>query len=220
MGDMQAKAKKALKRYHHGNLRDALVSEARRLISELGLDRFKIADACRCLGVSTAAPYRHFPDRDALLHAVCSQAFVELFEELKTARERHPRGTVDAVTEIGKAYLAFVTRDPELFELMWGSMHTDLGSEDEAEALEIGSACFKVLTDAIDDVRAEQGLESVRTVDVALPLWSFVQGLASLKMRDKLKIVENADPERTIEVTTRAIFDGFRKQAQQCDQCD
>ncbi len=212
--------KDALKRYHHGNLRDALVSEARRLISKFGLDRFKIADACRCLGVSTAAPYRHFPDRDALLHAVCAQAFVELGEELQKARAKHPRGSVDAVIEIGKSYLHFVTHDPELFELLWGSMRSTQDAEAEAEAMAIGSTCFQVLIDAVEDVLKAQGLNHISTIDVALPLWSFVQGLASLQMRNKLRIVDNADPHRMIDMTVRAIFDGFRRQALQCGQCE
>lgn len=212
--------KTALRRYHHGDLRDALVSVSRRLISECGLGRFKIADACRCLGVSTAAPYRHFPDRDALLDAVCVQAFNDLGAELRAARASSPRGSVESLIALGRSYLDFVTRDPELFELMWGSMRETPAPAELAAAHETGIACFQVLIEAVEDVRETQGLQSVATVDIAIPLWSFVQGLASLKMRDKLEIVENADPDRTIDLTVRAIIEGFRGQADRCERCE
>ncbi|MEM6374564.1 MAG: helix-turn-helix domain-containing protein, partial [Pseudomonadota bacterium] len=59
--------------YHHGDLRADLVEATRRLVEEKGPDRFSVSDACRAAGVSTAAPYRHFEDRDEMLLAVCAE---------------------------------------------------------------------------------------------------------------------------------------------------
>lgn len=204
----QSHHRDASRRYHHGDLKEALVAESRKLISEQGVDAFKIADACRRLGVSTAAPYRHFPDREALLDAVCACAFCELAEELRAARLSQPKGSVESVLAMGRSYMNFVTRDPELFQLMWGSMREP---KETLEAHEAGTSCFSELIGAIEDVCAAQGLDGAPTMDIALPLWACVQGLASLKMQNKLKIIENANPDRAIEATVRAIFEGYRR---------
>jgi AcrR family transcriptional regulator len=73
--------------YHHGNLREALIRAALDLIAEKGPAGFTFADAARSAGVSSAAPYRHFRDRQALLADVARRGF-ELFEERLTAPER------------------------------------------------------------------------------------------------------------------------------------
>lgn len=68
--------------YHHGSLREGLISAAYKLVSEGGADSFSMADAARQLGVSSAAPYRHFADREALLNDVCGRAFEDLTARL------------------------------------------------------------------------------------------------------------------------------------------
>ena len=77
------------KRYHHGNLRDTLIIAAAQLIEENASVDFAMIDAARRAGVSSAAPYRHFKDRDALLEAVCEVAFLALAESSQ-AREGEP----------------------------------------------------------------------------------------------------------------------------------
>lgn len=198
------------RRYHHGDLRDALISESRRLIGEKGVEAFKIADACRSLGVSTAAPYRHFPDRDALLDAVCACAFGDLGAALAKARGAHPKGSVDGLVAMGRAYIDFVVRNPELFHMMWEPMRE---KDPDGEGMAAGYCCFNELIGAIEDVRHAQGLDHICNEDIALPLWGGVHGLAGLKMNNKLAMIENADPNRAIEIATRAIVEGFRKAA-------
>ena len=76
--------------YHHGNLREALIRAALELIAEKGPAGFTFADAARWAGVSSAAPYRHFRDRQALLADVARRGF-ELFEERLSRAARHRR---------------------------------------------------------------------------------------------------------------------------------
>src|SRR4051812_49139343 len=64
--------------YHHGNLRAALIEASFGLLAERGLPGFSVAQVARAVGVSTASPYRHFADRDALLAAVAARAAEEL----------------------------------------------------------------------------------------------------------------------------------------------
>jgi AcrR family transcriptional regulator len=69
--------------YHHGNLRAELIEASFGLLAQQGLAGFSVAQAARAVGVSTASPYRHFPDRDHLLAAVAAQAAVELAERMR-----------------------------------------------------------------------------------------------------------------------------------------
>jgi AcrR family transcriptional regulator len=98
--------------YHHGNLREALIRAALNLIAEKGPAGFTFADAARSAGVSSAAPYRHFRDRQALLADVARRGF-ELFEERldRAWGEGRPDPFV-AFENVGRAYLAFAREEP------------------------------------------------------------------------------------------------------------
>src|SRR5690348_18386548 len=93
--------------YHHGNLKEALVRAALELIAEKGPAGFTFADAARWAGVSPAAPYRHFRDRDALLASVALQGFERFAAMLTTAWNDGKPDVLTAFDNLGKAYLAF-----------------------------------------------------------------------------------------------------------------
>src|SRR6202158_4122864 len=98
--------------YHHGNLREALIRAALDLIAQKGPAGFTFADAARSAGVSSAAAYRHFRDRQALLADVARRGF-ELFEErLKRAWNEGRPGPFVAFENVGRAYLAFAREEP------------------------------------------------------------------------------------------------------------
>ena len=93
--------------YHHGNLKEALVRAALDLIAEKGPAGFTFADAARSAGVSPAAPYRHFRDRDALLADVARRGFEEFTAALAKAWDDGRPDTMTAFDRLGRAYLAF-----------------------------------------------------------------------------------------------------------------
>src|SRR5580692_8080055 len=93
--------------YHHGNLREALIRAALDLIAQKGPAGFTFADAARSAGVSSAAPYRHFRDRDALISDVARRGF-ELFEQhLRAAWNDGRPEALTAFQNLGRAYLGF-----------------------------------------------------------------------------------------------------------------
>src|SRR6266566_2263917 len=93
--------------YHHGNLKEALLQAALGLIAEKGPAGFTFADAARSAGVSPAAPYRHFRDRDELLSSIAQRGFEQFEEALTQAWDDGRPDTVTAFERVGKAYLAF-----------------------------------------------------------------------------------------------------------------
>ena len=107
-------------RYHHGELREALIRAARQLVLERGAEHFSLADACRLAGVSTAAPYRHFRDKQEILEEIVGQGFDELRARSQAAIERHGEGTLAGIIAMGQAYVAFAVEETAMFRLMFG----------------------------------------------------------------------------------------------------
>jgi AcrR family transcriptional regulator len=103
--------------YHHGDLRAALLSAASKLIEKEGVARLSIREAARRAGVSHAAPYRHFADREALLGALVTEGLRELHAALENRAGR----------ELGEAYVAFALAHPQRFRLMFSSPRAAAG---------------------------------------------------------------------------------------------
>src|SRR5215475_4927180 len=116
----KAKQGQAKARYHHGELREALIAATRQLVMERGAENFTLADACRVAGVTTAAPYRHFRSKQEVLEEIASGGFDQLKSEaLAVIAEKGP-GTLEAIVAMGQAYVAFAVNETAVFRLMFG----------------------------------------------------------------------------------------------------
>jgi AcrR family transcriptional regulator len=107
------------KPYHHGGLRSALIDGAVTLIAERGERHFSLAELSRSLGVSTAAPYRHFADRDELLVAVAIRA-LQAFATGLTAESCETDPPEEKLAAMAAAYVRFAAGQPALFRLVFG----------------------------------------------------------------------------------------------------
>ncbi|NWG45710.1 MAG: TetR/AcrR family transcriptional regulator [Alphaproteobacteria bacterium] len=107
-------------KYHHGNLRAALIEAAAIILETEGLSALSLRAAARRAGVSQTAPYRHFADREALLVAVAMEGFHMLAEDLDTASLPIAGSDRETVVQIGAAYARFATAHPGRFQLMFG----------------------------------------------------------------------------------------------------
>ena len=133
--------------YHHGNLREALIQAARELIKEKGPAGFTFADAARSAGVSAAAPYRHFRDREALLADVAREGFQRFEAMLSTGWADGKPDALTAFNNVGKAYLAFARAEPAYYAAMFESgLPPDLNADLRAAA----DRAFGVLRGAAD----------------------------------------------------------------------
>src|SRR5580700_499145 len=106
------------KPYHHGNLREALLSAALRLISEVGPTAFTLREVARRAGVSHNAPYRHFRDRDDLMAAVSTEGYGELTRTMQEAVEPESN-SLARLKQAGLGYVKFALRRPEHFTVMF-----------------------------------------------------------------------------------------------------
>jgi AcrR family transcriptional regulator len=107
-------------RYHHGDLRTALVDVAIDLIAERGLRRFSLAEGSRRLGVTVAAPYRHFADRDALLAAVAVRG-LEVFADMVAHEVGEAESAEQRLAAMARAYVRFAAEQRPLFETLYSS---------------------------------------------------------------------------------------------------
>lgn len=154
--------------YHHGDLRPSLIQAAAALLEQKGISGLSLREAARRAGVSHAAPYRHFPDRDALLAAVAAQGFAQLGEALRDAAQRGNR-------EMGEAYVRFALARPHLYRLMFGGT---LKIEAHPELREQALRTYDGL------VRAFSAVGGERREQTAAAAWSLVHGLAGLLLAD------------------------------------
>lgn len=192
--------------YHHGDLRQALIEAAQQLIATGRGARFTLREAATAAGVSVAAPYRHFADREALLAAVLAAGFRELAERTEAAR-RAQRAPLDALVAVGLAYIAFAVDRPALYRLMFGP---DCDKAAHPELMAAGHAAFGVLVDAVVAAQAA-GLIGDREVgDVALAGWSMSHGLASLHADGLLAGRGGPDPSEAAKALMRLLVDGVR----------
>jgi AcrR family transcriptional regulator len=107
-------------RYHHGDLRAGLVDAAIELIAERGVRGFSLAEASRRLGVTTAAPYRHFGDRDELLAAVAVRA-LDVFTAMLAAEAAETDAPEQQLAAMTRAYVRFAAEQRALFDTLFSS---------------------------------------------------------------------------------------------------
>ena len=168
--------------YHHGNLKEALLQAALDLIAKKGASGFTFADAARIAGVSPAAPYRHFRDRDELLSSIAERGFEQFESALTEAWDDGRPDTVSAFERVGKAYLAFAREKPAFYSAMFESgLATDVSASLQAAA----ERAFAVIRAAAERLAALAPLGSPRppALMMALHIWSMSHGVASLFAR-------------------------------------
>jgi AcrR family transcriptional regulator len=164
--------------YHHGNLREALMRAALDLIAEKGPGGFTFADAARAAGVSAAAPYRHYRDRDALLADVALRGFERFEAALAAAWDGGQPAPLAAFERVGRAYLHFARTEPAFYSAMFESGI----APDASDALrQAGDRAFTVLRTAAEAICAlAPGPHRPPALMVSLHVWSLSHGIASL----------------------------------------
>lgn len=167
--------------YHHGNLREALIQAALELIAKHGPAGFTFADAARSAGVSSAAPYRHFRDRDALIADVARRGFELFAEALGRAWNDGRPEPFTAFENIGRAYLAFARGEPAYYSAMF---EAGLSFDDDPALRQAADRSFAVLRNAAEMLCALLPREErPPALMMSLHVWAMSHGIASLFAR-------------------------------------
>ena len=164
--------------YHHGNLKEALIRAALELIAQKGPAGFTFAEAARWAGVSPAAPYRHYRDRDELISDVAKQGFVRFEQALLRAWDEGRPKPSAAFDRMGKAYLQFARTEPAYYSAMF---EAGIPLDANPELREAGDRAFNVLRQATETMIATMPAKNRPPVMMmALHIWALSHGIASL----------------------------------------
>jgi len=149
--------------YHHGNLKEALIRAALELIAAKGPSGFTFAEAARSAGVSPAAPYRHFRDREELLANVARRGFEQFEAALKAAWKDGVPNPFSAFERLGRAYLEFARTEPAYYSAMFeGGISLELSQE----LRDAGERAFAVIR-----LAAEQLVAQIPAAQRPRPSW-------------------------------------------------
>ncbi|WP_101758024.1 TetR/AcrR family transcriptional regulator [Oceanicoccus sp. KOV_DT_Chl] len=198
--------------YHHGDLRTALLEAALSIITESGPQALTIREVARRAGVSHAAPYRHFADKDELILAVVEQGFALMQATMTTAKSQAEQEPLAQFAASGMAYIDFALEYPAYYRVMYSG---DLLSSTGQQSLQHTSAdTFK---DLISDVQTCQQLNIIRPGDPAkqaLALISMVHGFVTLANDNRIAALlgENYPLAEIRNTIMSAIFEGIGTQ--------
>ena len=176
--------------YHHGDLRSALLEVTAQLVREKGARGFSVSEAARRVGVSIAAPYRHFDDREAMLAAVATSGFAELQQVLDGVPD--PGDPIARVVATAEAYVDFARADTARFEVMFAA---GIDKERHPELLEGAGRVQSRLEDALREL---VGDDPTGLVHRAAELWSIAHGVAALLVERRLTHVVGPAGEDTV----------------------
>ena len=165
----------APKPYHHGDLKRALVDAARQILETEGLEALSLRAVAREAGVSPAAPYHHFRDRNEILIEVANEGTDELLEALKRACEDCPAGR-ERMIAVGAAYVGYATGNPALYRLMFETIRV---LDVSPPTIEVHESIPGILMDAFSDAMpADMGPTDRRLAGIAG--WAALRGLTDI----------------------------------------
>jgi AcrR family transcriptional regulator len=177
--------------YHHGDLRAACLRAAMELLEEDGEEALSLRAVARRAGVSAAAPYRHYADREALVSAVAAVGYRELAERLTAA---HPSpATPEQLTSVAIAYVQFALDHPALFRIMFGEP-CKRGNDERVAATEAVSLYLREIV--------ARSFPQADVEPLATAIWALVHGLAFLFLDGK---IDAATPSAVADRISSAI---------------
>jgi AcrR family transcriptional regulator len=184
--------------YHHGNLKEALVRAALELIAQKGPSGFTFAEAARSAGVSAAAPYRHFRDRDELLSDVARRGFEQFAQALAKAWDDGRPDPFTAFKRLGEAYLQFARAEPAFYSAMF---ETGIPLDADPALRQAGDRAFAVLRTATEKLIATMpAKDRPPALMMALHIWALSHGIASLFARGD-------SARRTLPMSAEDLFE-------------
>ena len=172
------------KNYHHGDLKNALIKAGIQILSKEGLGGLSLRRVAKKAGVSHTAPYAHFADKQALIAAISTEGYHQLYEQLTAAVETNHGNPQNLLVVVAWAYVQFALKDPELFKVMFSGVIEQ--EKDYPDFREISQKNFQLLVGIVKTYQ-ETGLLSPEPVDlVAVRLWSLVHGFIMLLLEGQI----------------------------------
>ena len=176
------------KKYHHGNLREALLLETERMISDRQLNKVTLLSISKQLGVVRSAAYRHFANKNDLLCAVASRAFLRFKQGLQTIHLKKNMATLEQFRKIWLFYFHFALENPDYYKLMF--REALIGENQSEELKEARESCFFEIISILQKCQQE-GIIGNDSLDTqAMYIWANQHGLCSLLIDQHLSLTD------------------------------
>ncbi|MEL7501600.1 MAG: TetR/AcrR family transcriptional regulator [Cyanobacteria bacterium J06554_6] len=194
------------KTYHHGDLRQALITAALSLMAETEVGSLSLREVARRAGVSHTAPYRHFADKEALLAAVAEAGF-RAFGQCLEAAAMTTDDPLKRLTVIGQAYVRYALAHPVHYRVMFGSY--DITDSDHPTLIEAAQRSYQVLLNAIVSGQSAGAIRPGEPQLLATTAWSLTHGLAMLLLENCLTQTLASDPEALTGAVSDLLISGL-----------
>jgi len=189
-------------RYHHGDLRAALLKAAEVVLAKTGVTGFSLRQVAREVGVSHSAPAHHFGDANGLLMALATEGFQRFLAAMQARRNQAPDDIRERIFASGLGYLDFAQSSPALFRLMFSEQISNPDNQAFARA---SQAAFMHLAEDIATLRATEALEDSLVMADVMASWSMVHGFADLLISGRMQSVQALPPAER-EAFFRQVF--------------
>jgi len=195
-------------RYHHGDLRQALLTLAKQQLTSQGIESLSLRAISREAGVSHAAAYRHFPNKEALVAALACAGFEQLQIFVAGEVAQYSEDPTEQFFQCGIAYVTFAINNATLFRLMFGVSGVDRLQYPATHAA--AQASFGGLVGTIERGQAAGLIGSGEPRQLAFTAWAAVHGLATLALQDQITPQGTIDPERLVRNSAKLLWHGLK----------
>jgi AcrR family transcriptional regulator len=174
VNDNSVNIKSVGRNYHHGDLRSALIEAGLELLKKRGADELSLREIARSVGVSATAVYRHFPDKQELVNALCRMG-AEQLASAQVSASKAIGGGREGFDAMGQAYVRFALANPALFRLMMSNAPDALFAGNEI------NVAMQLLKDSVASLLPAQASDRARN-HATIHAWSMVHGMAMLML--------------------------------------
>ncbi len=172
------------KKYHHGDLENALIRAGVEILSKEGIEGLSLRKVAKRVGVSYAAPYAHFKDRQALIAAISTEGFKQLYNALDAAISAHADDPKQQLVEGAWAYVQFAMDNTDIFKIMFsGALEKE---KDYPSFVEISQKTFDRVMDVVRACQSAGVLRPAPLELMAVSVWGQVHGVISLALEGQI----------------------------------
>jgi AcrR family transcriptional regulator len=170
--------------YHHGDLKNALIKAGVEILGREGVGGLSLRKVAKQAGVSHAAPYAHFTDKQALIAAISTEGFKQLYSQIEAVKQTYQTNPETLLIEVAWAYVQFALNEPDRFKLMFSSVLEK--EKDYPDFVEISQKNFRQLAEIVEICQQAEVVKKGASELIALSLWGTVHGFVSLLLEGQI----------------------------------
>lgn len=199
---------KRKKTYHHGDLKNALIQAGVEILAKDGVGGLSLRKVASRAGVSHAAPYAHFADKQALIAAISTEGFRQLYGRVNDVVEKYKRQPSKQLTEAAWTYFQFALEDPDRFKVMFSGILEK--EKNYPEFVVESQRNFQQVKMIVEANQAAGTLRGGDTDLIALSAWGIVHGFIVLYLEGQIShtILERMKPRELLEFQLRQVMVG------------